>query len=446
MWQTEHMSLPPEPTHDELTAPRPPSGLPRVLIMLLGMAAVFITAQGIQPVRSTLAAAFMALNLVIVVWPIQRRLSRHIPRFLAAMVAGLTAIAVLFVLIWSMGWTIARLVQELPRYTGQYYHMIDQLNEFAVSHNIDANAVTSQIWSLIRQINFSTVIGTVGQVASGLTNIVGLMLMIIIILIFMVLDSAGFSERMRRLGDRHSPTLAWALTSFAAGTRKYWVVTSCFGLIVAFGNWVLLMSLGIPLAVIWAIFSFVTNYVPNIGFIIGLIPPVLMALLSGDPLTALWVVVGYSAINVVFQTFIQPKVAGDAVGITPTIAILSLLLWAYVLGPLGAILAIPATLLMKTLFIDIDPRARWLNAFIASNPATSDQDPIRFSDLMARAKRMRVLSGIITSPGVTPDKAEAANRELSALVQQAEDEASTIEAGASEGTTTEPIPATSDPQ
>ena len=405
-----------QPPEEVLPASQPL--MPRAVTLLVGMAAVFLTAQGIQPVRGTLAAAFMALNLVIVVWPIQQFLARHIPRVLASIVAGLTAIALLTVLIWSIGWTIARLIQELPRYNSQFYSLINKITAFATRHNINTNEVVEQALAQLRQINFSTIVSYLSGIASGLSNFVGLLLLILMILIFMVLDSVGFSDRMRRVGERHNSTLVWALSSFARGTRKYWVVTSIFGLAVAVCNWLLLIALGVPLAFIWAIFSFVTNYIPNVGFIIGVIPPVLMALLSPDPLTALWVAIGYVVFNTVIQTFIQPKFAGDAVGITPTIAILSLLIWAYVLGPLGAILAIPATLLVKTLFIDIDPRTRWLNAFIASNPTTSDQDPMRLSDLLNRAKRIRKLTAKVQKPGVTPEEAEAAHRELAALVEE----------------------------
>ena len=393
---------------------RPPL-MPRALTLLLGMAAVVVTAQAIQPIRSTIAAAFMALNIVIVVWPIQRRLAKHVPRFLASIVAGLAAIAILVALIASLGWTIARLIQELPKYSSQFYALVKRVNDFAAKYDINTNVLVDKALDQLSEMSPSTIVSTLSGIASSLTNFLGLLFMIVMILIFMIIDSVGFSERMRRLGERHNPTLAWALGSFAVGTRKYWVVTTIFGLIVAACNVILLLILGVPMAIIWAIFSFVTNYIPNIGFIIGIVPPVIMALLANDPLTALWVVIGYIAFNTVIQTFIQPKFTGDAVGITPTVAILSLLIWAYILGPLGAILAIPATLLMKTLFIDIDPHTRWLNAFIASNPTTSDQDPMRLSDLLNRAKRIRQLTEKVGKPGVTPEEAEAANRELAEL-------------------------------
>ena len=65
---------------------------------------------------------------------------------------------------------------------------------------------------------------------------------------------------------------------------------------------------------------------------------------------------------------IQPKFVGDAVGLTTTMSFVSLIVWAYLLGPLGAILAIPASLLFKAVLLDVDPAARWLQLFFGDEP------------------------------------------------------------------------------
>jgi AI-2 transport protein TqsA len=78
------------------------------------------------------------------------------------------------------------------------------------------------------------------------------------------------------------------------------------------------------------------------------------------------VIAVYSVINVVIQSIIQPKYVGDAVGLSTTLTFLSLVFWAWVIGPLGALLAIPLTLLTKALLLDIDPSSRWLSALISS--------------------------------------------------------------------------------
>jgi hypothetical protein len=70
-------------------------------------------------------------------------------------------------------------------------------------------------------------------------------------------------------------------------------------------------------------------------------------------------------INVIIQSVIQPKVVGDVVGLTATLSFLSLIFWTWVIGPLGAILAIPLSVLTKAVLLDMDPGARWLSVLVS---------------------------------------------------------------------------------
>ena len=152
------------------------------------------------------------------------------------------------------------------------------------------------------------------------------------------------------------------------GTRKYFAVATIFGGIVAVLDTIAIWSVGIPAPVLWGLLAFVTNYIPNIGFIIGLIPVALLALLTGGVSQMVLIIVVYCALNLVIQSVLQPKFVGDAVGLTTTVSFLSLIVWAYVLGPLGAILAVPATLLVKALLVDFDADSRWLQLFLGDQP------------------------------------------------------------------------------
>jgi predicted PurR-regulated permease PerM len=96
---------------------------------------------------------------------------------------------------------------------------------------------------------------------------------------------------------------------------------------------------------------------PNIGFIIGVAPPALLGLLTGGPSLMLIVIAVYCALNFVVQSIIQPRFIGDAVGLSVTVTFLALVFWTWLLGPLGAILAIPLTLSAKAVLVDVDPRA-----------------------------------------------------------------------------------------
>jgi AI-2 transport protein TqsA len=194
----------------------------------------------------------------------------------------------------------------------------------------------------------------------------------------MCVDTVQFPARLVAATPRR-PQVVGALRSFAQGTRRYLVVSSIFGLIVAVIDTVVLWALDIPLPLLWGLLSFITNYVPNIGFIIGLVPPAVLGLLQGGPELMITVIVLYCAVNFVIQSIIQPKIVGDAVGLSATVSFLSLVFWAWVLGPIGALLAIPLTLLTKSLLVDIDPATEWLNGLLSGGPpparANTDAPP-----------------------------------------------------------------------
>src|SRR5699024_10950790 len=183
---------------------------------------------------------------------------------------------------------------------------------------------------------------------------------------FLAIDSTVVRSRWELIAGVR-PELAAALKNFVIGVRKYWLVTTVFGLIVAALDVVALVIIGVPLALVWGLLAFVTNYIPNVGFVIGLVPAALLALLDGGVSDMVWVIVAYGVLNFTVQTIIQPKVTGDAVGLSLVVSFLSLTLWSLIVGPLVAILAVPLTLAAKAMLVDAHPEARWINAFLVTD-------------------------------------------------------------------------------
>jgi predicted PurR-regulated permease PerM len=191
----------------------------------------------------------------------------------------------------------------------------------------------------------------------------------------MALDASGFSSRVARL-RRQRPEVTGALDTFVQGSRRYLAVATVFGLIVAAVDVVFLWAVGVPLALLWGLLAFITNYIPNVGFVLGLVPPALLALLEGGPQLMIVVIVVYSVVNFVIQSIIQPKFVSDAVNISLTVTFLSLVFWTFVIGPIGAILAVPLTLLVKAMLLDVDPRTRWMSGLLEGGPPPpGDGDP-----------------------------------------------------------------------
>ena len=86
------------------------------------------------------------------------------------------------------------------------------------------------------------------------------------------------------------------------------------------------------------------------------------------------VIAVYCVLNVVIQSGIQPKVVGDAVGLSTTLTFVSLVFWAWVIGPIGALLAIPLSLLIKAVLIDADPANKWLVPLVSNTDARDEPD------------------------------------------------------------------------
>jgi AI-2 transport protein TqsA len=348
------------------------NGSHRALRLAVGAAAVVVLLLGLSQLSRIVGPFFLALNLMIVVWPVQHFLARRMPRALAAVLSGVLAIVIIGLLFWAIGWAASLFVQEIPQYKGQFQSMYEGALNVASQFGV----TSSQIVDQLKGVDPGSVVRVVSSLISNVGSALSLFVVVITVLLFMVVDSVDFEARLERLGRRHDPVVVLALESFAQGVRRYWVTSTVFGLIVSVLTWVGLAAYGIPLAVVWAVLAFVTNYIPNVGFVLGLVPAAVMGLLAKGPWGALFVIVLYAVLNFVIQGVLQPKVAGEAVGVTSTVSFLSLLVWAVVLGPLGALLALPATLFVKALVVDADPRAWWLNALIASNPRTSSEEPL----------------------------------------------------------------------
>jgi AI-2 transport protein TqsA len=345
-----------------MTEPAVPARPARTTPLITAAAAVIVFA-GLQAVGGLLGPLFLALVLIVTVAPIARALRRRgVPRWLATVVTLATVYAILVGLVAALVYAVAELATVLPTYAGRVNALLAdasaQLQALGISRD--------QIQTALDSFDLTSVIGFLQGVLGQLTGLLSNLLLILGVLLFMAVDSATFPERLRALG-RTRPHVVAALTSFSHGTRRYLAVAAAFGLVIAVLDTVVLLVLGVPLAVLFGLLAFVANFVPNIGFLIALAPPALFALLEGGPGLMIAVVVSFMVINVLLQTIIQPRFVGDAVGLSVTVTFLSLVFWGFLVGPLGALLAMPLTLLAKALLIDLDPRLHWIEVLISDD-------------------------------------------------------------------------------
>lgn len=345
--------------------------LPRGVVLLIALAAIWLVLAGMQQLAALVVPVFLALNLMIAAQPLARLVDRTgAPRMVGAVVATIAVLAALAAFFLTIGWAVRTLILELPGYSDQFNALLqsalDALAGFGVGQE--------QINTWLAQFNFASLFGLLNQALSSVTAISALLAAAVATIIFFGLDAAGLPERMAVV-ERLHPRVAHVLVDFSRAVRTYWIVTTVFGAVVAIIDGIALWVLGVPLPAVWAVLLFVCNYIPNIGFVIAMVPPTLMALLARGPLAAVAVVALCVVVAMLLQGLVQPRVTGRAVGLAPSISFLSVLFWSWVLGAAGALLSVPMTLLVKEMFLDSDPDARWMNAFIADSADAAEPAP-----------------------------------------------------------------------
>jgi AI-2 transport protein TqsA len=326
----------------------------RAARILITVAAASITIWGLHSARDVIGPLVLAAVLTIVAHPLRYRLERWgWPRWIATAVVVLAVYLALAIFATLLAYAVTQFAQQLPDYADRLTAVSDQILGWVTA----AGIVPTGTESLVSGFDQDQLV-TIGlSIANSVfDSSVGLILVVAYV-IFMAADAAFVPSLLAELAQRR-PLLASSANTYAVGVRRYVVVNTIFGLFIAVLDGIILIALGIPGPLTWAVLAFITNYIPNIGFVIGVIPPAIIALLIGGWPLAILVILLYAAANMI-QTLVQPVFVGVHVGIGFTLTFVSVIVWASILGPLGALLAVPMTLLVRMVLIDSDPQGAW---------------------------------------------------------------------------------------
>jgi predicted PurR-regulated permease PerM len=344
--------------------------LPRALTILLGLAAAIVVILGARELAWLIGPVFLALVIVLLVHPLHTWLRhKNVLEGLALVVLLLAIFGVLVVLGSILVLAVGRLVTVLPQYAAEADGVVSSLRELLIAQGISRDTASS----LLADVSLGAAVSAITPVLSGVFGFLANAVFLLSLMLFLGIDATGALGRIAAL-NRLRPRLGQAFALFATNTRRFLGVTTVFAVITGVADTLLLLWLDIPLAVLWGLLAAICNYIPYVGFVIGLVPPALLALLIGDWPLMLIVIVAFILLNSVFTSLIQPYFVGDAVGVSMPVTLVALVFWGWVLGPLGAILAIPLTLLVKAVLVDTDPAAGWANALFGST-RTLEQDP-----------------------------------------------------------------------
>ena len=318
-----------------------------LLRCLIGGACIVLITAGMKAAAPILNLVFIALLITQSVTPltellIKRRLSPNLAVFATILIVTLGGLAVLS-LFWS---SIDGLIEKLPTYQIRLGGLRESVVAFLSSVGINPSKLISE--DILPP---AKIMQVTGNFLNAIVKTLGNGFLVILLVAVMLFEFTALRQT-HSSSNNDSNSFIYRFDEVSKDTRVYVAIVGLAGLLQAVANVIALRVLDVDFAVIWGVFFFCMHLVPAIGFFFALIPPVIVALLDHGWYSALAVIIVWGAINLLFDNIIKPQFMKKGLDISITLIFLSLIYWAWVLGPIGAILAVPLTLTVRRLIVD----------------------------------------------------------------------------------------------
>ncbi len=325
------------------------------IIIVAGMKA------SVQIIVPFLLAAFLSIICAPPLFWMQKKGISSIFAILILM-SGVVCIQMLLVTLVSS--SIVDFSQNIPFYQERLRVVTVESLEFLSRFGIVLEA------DKIAQIfNPSRILKLVANTLNGLGGMLTNTFFVFLTFIFILSEAAGFPNKLRAIfNDKNSDLEQY--TQITTGVNRYLGIKTFTSLATGIIIYTWLAIQGVDFPVMWGVFAFLLNFIPNIGSIIAAVPAVLLALIQLGPLAAGISALGFLLVNVLVGSVIEPKVMGQGIGLSVLVVFLSLAFWGWVLGPVGMLLSVPLTMAVK-IALSGSESTKWLSILLGSNKEAS---------------------------------------------------------------------------
>jgi predicted PurR-regulated permease PerM len=317
--------------------------------LLLGTAALVIIGAGIREAAGVLNSILLAMLLTVTVVPAFDALRRRgVSKPLAVVITTLLLAGVLVGMLGILGLSGTRLLQALPHYQDRAESLRHSIEGMLAERGIEPDRVMS-----LDLVDPNRLLGLAAGFISGLGKVLSQALLLILIVAFFLAERGLSNQTFRPDGTAGR---------VARDVRQYLMLTALTGLGFSVLIWVVMLVMGTDLALEWAVLAFIMNFVPNVGIILSLIPPVILTLLELGWQRAVILLAAFLVLNFVVDNVVKPRVMQRGLDVPPIMALLSLMVWAYLLGPIGTLLAVPLTIAIRRVMQDAEMTVPGLGA------------------------------------------------------------------------------------
>ena len=328
------------------------------------LAAFVVIVAGMKSATVLLVPFLLSLFLAIISTAPMFWLQRKgVPSSLALLIVVIGIVAVITLMAAMIGQSVSSFSKDLPMYQQKIKDQTMLLLGWLDQHGMDTKSL-----ALERTFDPGGIMKLAASMLNSLGNVLTNAFLILMTVIFMLLEAANFPNKLKAMMGAPEASLdRWE--GFIKDVKQYVAIKTWVSLATGLVIAVWLTILGVDYALLWGLFAFALNYVPNIGSIIAAVPAVLLATVQVGPAKAALAAAGYLVVNIVIGSVIEPRYMGKGLGLSTLVVFLSLLFWGWVLGPVGMLLSVPLTITAK-IALDSREETRWLAIMLGPERTT----------------------------------------------------------------------------
>lgn len=348
------------------TEPQQWSAVARFTIIL---AAGVVVVAGLKASAAIMAPLLLAIFLAILINPLLEWFrAKGVPSWLSFIILFFSVLLIGLFVIGFMYLSLSQLQTKIPTYKKNLAGITKSAEDALAARGIDLSgpAATS---ALDPQTIARASAGILGVLLSELSA----SLLVLLLLIFLLSEAPGFPKKAREALGAKSPIVD-QMDTFGQNVRGYMKVRTISNLFVGITFTILLLVLGVDSAFLWGFLAFFLSYIPTIGLVLASVPAITLALLEQGLTIAVVVTIGVLILNTISDNYISPRLSAEELELSPFAVFFSFVFWAWVLGPIGAVLSVILTVGIRIVFSAFD-ETRSYAILLGPGAESKESDP-----------------------------------------------------------------------
>jgi AI-2 transport protein TqsA len=286
--------------------------------------------------------------LALVVWYLIRSIrnllgkikirERQIPGWLTGILAMLLTFGIIWFVIQIISYNVNLIISESSEYEHNVDILLQNLKELTGIENVDA-FISEQAKGLDYDIqSLATVF------LNSVSALLGNAALVIVYVIFLLIEENFIPDKLKNLAFNSSgkATMADIIPRISKSVNTYFTVKFVTSLLTGILSYIVLLIIGVDFAVLWAFLIFIFNFIPYVGSLVATLLPSFFAVFQfASLLPFLWVFISVEIIQILVGNYIEPRIMGKTLNLSPLVVLLSLAFWGYIWGVVGMILSVP---------------------------------------------------------------------------------------------------------